>query len=59
MFGNWIFTATFLSLPSDGARIAVCTCPIEAAANGIRSNDVKCDDQDGPRDVVRTCWWDD
>jgi len=58
MFGNCIFTATGSSLPVGEAledRMALWTCPIEAAANGIRSKLLKLLAQEGPRAVVMTC----
>ena len=58
ILGNWIFTATRSSLPvgdTAAARTAVCTCPMDAAANGIRSKETKFSAQDGPRAVCMTC----
>ena len=57
MLGNWILTATGSSLPvgeTEGDRTALCTCPIDAAAKGIRSKDVKFDIQSGPSDADMT-----
>lgn len=58
ILGNCIFTATRSSLPVGdigAARTAVCTCPMDAAANGIRSKDTKLSDHDGPSAVCMTC----
>jgi hypothetical protein len=57
MSGNWIFTATRAGLfvgEFDADRIAVCTWPIEAAAKGRWSKDVKYVDHFGPKEVART-----
>lgn len=58
MFGNCIFTATGSSRPVGEAledKMALWTCPIEAAANGTRSKLVKLFAQEGPRAAVMTC----
>lgn len=58
ILGNWILTATRSSLPvgdTEGERIAVWTCPMDAAAKGIRSKEIKLSVHDGPRALVMTC----
>ena len=58
MFGNWIFTATRAGAPvgdADAASTAECTCPMDAAAKGRRSNDSKLFIQEGPRASCMTC----
>lgn len=57
MFGNWIFTATFAGLPvgdACAASTAECTCPMDAAAKGSRSNESKLACQEGPSELRRT-----
>lgn len=59
MFGNWIFTATFAGVPVGDAcpaSTAECTCPMDAAAKGRRSNDSKYSCQEGPSELRRTSW---
>lgn len=53
--GNCTLTATCVapayrraSGPS-GRKVAACTCPIDAAANGRMSNSLKCERQSVPR----------
>lgn len=38
-------------------RTALCTCPIEAAAKGMRSNDSKHSDHDVPNASRRTSYY--
>lgn len=57
MFGNWIFTATFAGSPvgdACAASTAECTCPMDAAAKGNRSNESKLACQEGPSELRRT-----
>ena len=57
MFGNWIFTATFAGSPvgdACAASTAECTCPMDAAAKGSRSNVSKLSCQAGPSELRRT-----
>ena len=57
MLGNWILTATDSSLPvgeTEGESTALWTCPMDAAAKGMRSNDAKFDIQSGPSDACIT-----
>ncbi len=49
--GYWTLTAT--RLPVD-LRTALCTCPIEAAAMGFSSKEVKSSRQAEPRLLART-----